>query len=143
MNKYKQEKTNGRTKGGIEWAEASSNPVGGCFHRCQWEMPDGTIAGCYAKDVAENLAKAAYPDGFEAHYWHPEELKKWVNTTKPMRIFWDSMSDLWGHWVPEEQIQAVLDAANTAHWHTFLSLTKNAPRLNKFLLPTNVWPGVS
>jgi len=53
------------------------------------------------------------------------------------------MADLFGHWVPTDQVQAVLDAAGAAHWHTFLSLTKNAPRLLQFDLPANVWPGVS
>ncbi len=140
--------------GGIEWLKtvypdgtesrgATSNPVGGCLHGCRWEMPDGTIADCYAKNVAEGVAAAAYPHGFETHYWRPAELEKWRRVQQPMRIFWDSMSDLFGHWVPDEQVQAVLDAAGAAHWHTFLSLTKNAPRLLQFDLPANVWPGVS
>lgn len=144
----------GKVVGGIEWLKtihpdgaesrgATSNPVGGCLHRCQWQMPDGSLAECYAKTVAEGVAPAAYPRGFEAHYWRPQELQKWARVQQPIRIFWDSMSDLFGRWVPADQVQAVLDAAGAAPWHTFLSLTKNAPRLLRFDLPANVWPGVS
>jgi protein gp37 len=93
--------------------------------------------------VAEGVAAAAYPHGFEAHYWRPEELERWARVQQPTRIFWDSMADLFGHWVATDQVQAVLDAASVAQWHTFLSLTKNAPRLLQFDLPANVWPGIS
>ena len=55
----------------------------------------------------------------------------------------DSMSDLMGHWVPDEQIEQVLEVCRQAHWHTFQLLTKNAPRLLKFDFPPNVWLGVS
>lgn len=145
---------NGKVTGGIEWTKtvnpdgtetrgATSNPVKGCKHRCRWQMPDGTITICYAENVANGVAQSSYPNGFEYHYWQPAELDKWIADKKPKRIFWDSMSDLFGAWVPERQIQVVLDAAREAHWHTFQSLTKNAPRLLKFDLPSNVWPGVS
>lgn len=122
---------------------ATVNPVGGCLHRCQWIMPNGAIAECYAKAVAEGVASAAYPEGFEHHYWHPERLKEPFKVKQPMRIFWDSMSDLFGHWVPDEQIQAVLDMACEASWHTFQSLTKNPGRMLRFDLPENVWAGAS
>src|SRR5690349_11553761 len=53
---------------GIEWCDETRNATGGCIHGCQWQMPDGTVATCYAKDVAENgVAKKAYPHGFEHH----------------------------------------------------------------------------
>lgn len=150
----KQGKTiNGRVIGGIEWTKTilpdgtetrgvTWNPIGGCFHNCKWTMPDGQIAGCYAKTVAEGVASAAYPEGFEHHYWHPERLRDPMGK-QPIRIFWDSMSDLFGYWVPDEQIQAVLDIAREASWHTFQSLTKNPGRMLKFELPKNVWAGVS
>jgi len=62
---------------------------------------------------------------------------------QPAKIFLDSMSDLMGHWVPDEQVEAVLDICRQAHWHTFQLLTKNAPRLLQFTFPPNVWVGVS
>lgn len=128
---------------GIEWADYTWNPVGGCHHACRWSMPDGSTAVCYAETVAENVARAAYPDGFKAHYWKPQLLNEPLNLKTPAKIFLDSMSDLMGHWVPDSQIEAVLDVCRQASWHTFQLLTKNAPRLLQFNFPNNVWVGVS
>jgi protein gp37 len=137
----KQAKTNGRR--GIEWTDYTFNPIAGCKHGCRWIMPDGTVAECYAETVAERVAQAAYPHGFEHHYWRPELLREPLALKTPSRIFLDSMADLMGHWVPEEQIHQVLETCARAHWHTFQLLTKNAPRLRKFRFPPNVWVGVS
>ncbi len=145
---------NKQKAGGIEWTMLPDgeggfqpgytwNPVAGCFHGCQWEMADGAVADCYAKGVAERLATKAYPDGFESHYWHSLRLREPFAVEKPSGIFIDSMSDLMGRWVPDEQIQRVLDVCESADWHTFFLLTKNAPRLRKFRFPRNVWVGVS
>lgn len=126
----------------IEWTNYTSNPIKGCFHRCRWRMPDGTIAICYAETVATKF-RLAYPDGFEHHYWNPAEIEEWTKLKTSNRIFPDSMSDLMGHWVPAEQIEIVLDGMRRAHWHTFQSLTKNAARYLNFDLPANLWPGSS
>lgn len=130
---------------GIEWTQFSWNPVSGCHHACTWTMPDGRVAECYAKTVAERVAMTAYPEGFAHHYWHPERLEEPLKVKKPARIFLDSMSDLMGAWVPDEQIEDVLDICRRASWHQFQLLTKNAPRLLKFngRIPSNVWVGVS
>lgn len=129
---------------GIEWTDYTSNPVGGCQHGCRWKMPDGTEAVCYAETVA-NKFRAGYPQGFEHHYWRPLEMEQWHALKKPSRIFLDSMSDLMGHWVPEEQIAFVLENVYKASHHTYQMLTKNAPRLLKFngLFPPNLWVGAS
>lgn len=137
----KQAKSNGGR--GIEWTDYTWNPVGGCKHECRWEMPDGSIAKCYAEDTANGVAQAAYPQGFDTHYWHPEILEDPLSLKKPSKIFLDSMSDLMGAWVPDEQIRSVLDVCARAPWHTFQLLTKNAPRLLRFEFPKNVWVGVS
>jgi protein gp37 len=153
MNKQGKLK-NGKVVGGIEWTKTTLpngterqgytwNPVGGCLHGCRWKMPDGTIAICYAEEAAHNIAQRAYPHGFEHHYWRPHQLEAPLKLKEPVKIFLDSMSDLMGHWVPDEQIEAVLNVARQAHWHTFQLLTKNAPRLLKFDFPKNVWLGVS
>ena len=134
---------NKQSKKGIEWTNYTWNPVGGCLHGCMWNMPDGTIAECYAKSVAEKVAATAYPNGFEYHYWNPSRLEEPLKAKKPSRIFLDSMSDLMGHWVSDEQIEQVLDICRQASWHTFQLLTKNAPRLLRFSFPDNVWVGVS
>ncbi|MCU0465056.1 MAG: phage Gp37/Gp68 family protein [Anaerolineae bacterium] len=137
----KQNKGNGRR--GIEWTDYTWNPVGGCKHACRWEMPDGSIAICYAEMVAERVAQSAYANGFEHHYWRPELLNEPLKLATPAKIFLDSMSDLMGAWVPEAEIEQVLDICRQAPQHTFQLLTKNAPRLLKFDFPENVWVGVS
>ncbi len=129
----------------IEWTDWTWNPVGGCKHGCRWEMPDGTIAACYAERVAQGVAQAHYPDGFAAHTWRPGLLDEPLAVRTPAKIFLDSMADLFGSWVPQTHIDLVLVTVARAHWHTFQVLTKNAPRLLQFKddLPPNLWAGVS
>lgn len=142
-------------RGGIEWTRIQLpdntmlpgytwNPVGGCFHGCRWHMPDGSLAICYAEAVAGRLAQKAYTQGFEHHYWNPAIIESPKRLRQRSGIFLDSMSDLFGRWVPDAQIQAVLQTAAQTD-HIYFALTKNAPRLLKFrgLIPSNVWVGVS
>lgn len=151
---------NGKVVGGIEWTKTvlpdgteqrgyTWNPIGGCAHACRWIMPrkDGkeVIAECYAENVAEGVAGKAYPQGFAHHYWHPELLNKPFNQKTPSRIFMGSMADWMGTWVPDDHITQVIAAMNKANWHTFQALTKNAPRLLKWIgkFPANLWVGAS
>lgn len=136
-------KTGGR---GVEWCDETRNVTGGCLHDCKWEMPDGTVAGCYAKALAESgVAKAAYPHGFEHHYWRPGELKALAAGKSPRLIFCDSMSDMFAPNVPAGHVHQILDAMRTAPHHTYQALTKAAPQLLKYVdrLPPNLWVGVS
>lgn len=118
------------------------NPTGGCMHDCTWKMPDGSVTQCYAKTIAEKFI-GAFPHGFEHHYWRPHELKAPLRLKDPAGIFVGSMADLFGHWVPREQICQVLDVMREAHWHTFQTLSKNPLRLPDFEFSSNVWVGVS
>lgn len=137
----KQMKPNGSR--GIEWTDFTWNPVQGCKHGCRWQMPDGSIAECYAETIAKRVAQKVYVHGFEHHYWNPHKLHEPLRIKEPARIFLDSMSDLMGHWVPRDQVEEVLDICRQAHWHSFQLLTKNAPRLLEFEFPQNLWVGVS
>lgn len=130
---------------GIEWCDETRNVFGGCHHRCRWTMPDGSKAICYAEDVANNLAQAAYPNGFEHHYYRPHNLNKLTAGSVPLLIFMDSMSDMFGHWVPEDQLLAVLGKMGEAPHHAYQGLTKAPGRILKFFehLPPNLWVGVS
>ena len=140
MNKQQK---NGHSRG-IEWTDWTWNPTAGCKHGCTWQMPDGSIAECYAKKIAEGLARAAYPEGFEHHYWRGHVLHNPLYEKKPAKIFVGSMADLFGHWVPKEQIEQVLEVMREAHWHTFQTLSKYPIRLPEFNpYPPNVWVGVS
>jgi protein gp37 len=140
MNKQKKDEHSR----GIEWTDWTWNPTAGCMHGCTWKMPDGSIAECYAKRVAEGLARGAYPEGFEYHYWRPQVLDDPLKEKTPGKIFVGSMADLFGHWVPAEQIRQVLDVMEKASWHTFQTLSKYPIRLPEFNpYPSNVWVGVS
>lgn len=120
------------------------NPTGGCFHGCTWRMPDGSKTECYAKTVAERLASSAYRQGFSHHYWRPQALKEPLKLKEPAGIFVGSMADLFGHWVPEDQIRQVLEVMEEAHWHIFQTLSKYPVRLPFFNpYPSNTWVGVS
>jgi protein gp37 len=128
---------------GIGWCTHTNNPSRGCFHDCQWEMASGEIAVCYAGAVAEGMANTAYPQGFEHYYWRPSALKEPANLKTPARIFWASMADQFGHWVPSDHIQQVLDVCRDTPWHTHLFLTKHAARLQEFDFPSNCHVGIS
>lgn len=130
---------------GIEYCSHTWNITSGCLYDCQWEMPDGSTAQCYAKTTAEGLAFKAYPDGFRHHYWHPERLQEPNKLRDPARIFINSMGDVMGWWVPVEHLAKIFYTVKTNKQHTFLLLTKNAPRLLEFIdyFTPNLWVGVS
>lgn len=135
---------------GIEWTRVYGrrgytwNPVSGCKHDCQWVMPGGAIAECYAKTIAESRqVNVHYPHGFDHDYWHPERLIEPEKVKQGAGIFLDSMSDLMGAWVDEIHIRRILDVCERTPQHLYFLLTKNAPRLLKFEFPDNVWVGVS
>jgi len=138
---------------GIEWTRIQRgdttlngytwNPTGGCKHGCTWQMPDGSVTECYAKTIAERFTRA-YDRGFEHHYWRPHNLNAPLKVKEPAGIFVGSMADLFGHWVPEEQIRQVIEVMRRANWHTFQTLSKFPIRLPQFNpFPRNVWVGVS
>ncbi len=137
-------------RGGIEWCHIygpgtgyTSNPVKGCMHECQWRMPDGEIAQCYAKSVALRLNQKAYPHGFEHISYNDDELVAWKLRKEPSGIFVDSMSDLFGQKVEKEKIDNVIKAIEKCPQHIFFSLTKNPSRFREFLtdpLERGYWP---
>ena len=128
----------GTVRPGYTW-----NPTGGCFHGCTWEMPDGSITECYAKTIAERFTRA-YNHGFEHHYWRPHNLDAPLKVKESAGIFVGSMADLFGHWVPKDQIERVIETMRRAPQHTFQTLSKFPIRLPEFnTFPENVWVGVS
>ncbi len=128
-----------RVNENIEWAAWSWNPVTGCLHNCPY---------CYARDIANRF----YPQKFEPTFL-PERLGQ-PSVTKPISPRWDgdtghinvftcSMADLFGKWVPEEWIEAVLGAIEDNPQWRFLLLTKFPIRMAEFNYPSNVWLGTT
>lgn len=128
---------------GIEWTEATWNPVTGCNKvspGCKY---------CYAERMAERLQAMGQPNyrnGFELTL-QPQMLELPLRWKRPQTIFVNSMSDLFHDNVPLEYIQRVFDVMRRADWHRFQVLTKRAERLAELSSnidwPNNVWMGVS
>jgi protein gp37 len=131
------------TNSGIEWTEATWNPVTGCT-----KISPGCLH-CYAERMALRLramGQANYAKGFQlTTHDHAVELP--LRWKKPRRIFVNSMSDLFHDDVPEEFIQRVFDVMGRANWHQYQVLTKRSARiaqLDKQLnWRPNIWMGVS
>jgi len=125
-----------RSNDNIEWAWWTWNPVTGCKHGCTY---------CYARDIANRF----YPQKFEPTF-HPERLSAPHNTPIPRSgdigarsVFVCSMADLFGAWVPQDWIDAVLKAVRNAPRWTFLFLTKNPARIIHIDWPDNAWVGTT
>ncbi len=128
---------------GIEWTEATWNPVTGC------DKISPGCKHCYAERMAERLqamGQPNYKDGF-ALTLQPQMLELPLRWRRPQTIFVNSMSDLFHKDVPLEYIQRVFEVMRAASWHRFQVLTKRADRLamvsNVLPWPKNVWMGVS
>jgi protein gp37 len=128
---------------GIEWTEATWNPVTGCD-----EVSPG-CAHCYAKTFAERWRGVPghhYEQGFDLRLW-PERLEQPLRWVRPRTIFVNSMSDLFHEGISLEYIKRVFDVMVAAPQHTFQILTKRHERLSDVAgalpWPTNVWMGVS
>jgi protein gp37 len=122
----------------IEWARWSWNPVTGCKHDCSY---------CYARDIAARY----YEQGFVPAFY-PSRLDGPRTTKVPERaaqdtgyrnVFTCSMADLFGRWVPDDWIEAVLDSVRANPQWNFLFLTKFPIRLQEFAFPDNAWVGTT
>lgn len=125
-------------KSGIEWTDATWNPVTGC------DRVSPGCAHCYALDLAGRLKKMGSPGyqndgnpktsgpGF-AVTLHPERIDQPIRWTKPRMVFVNSMSDLFHESVPDEFIGQVLNTIYFAQHHTFQVLTKRPERMRDCL----------
>lgn len=127
----------------IEWTDATWNPVRGCT-----KISPG-CKHCYAERFAERFRGVKghpFEQGFDLRFI-PEKLEEPLRWKKPLRIFVNSMSDLFHEDIPLEYIQQVFDVMNRANWHQYQVLTKRAERLEA-LSPSlqwspHIWMGVS
>jgi protein gp37 len=141
------------TKTTIEWTSATWNVMTGCT-----QISDG-CDHCYAKTLADRKLRDLYlrqppvkdtaanrEDPFAPRFW-PERLRQPLSWKTPMRIFVNSMSDVFHAHFSLEQIQRVFEVMHEAHWHQFQVLTKRPERALRLAdeLPwgPNVWMGTS
>lgn len=118
----------------IEWVKNADgsqgytwNPLTGCLHGCYY---------CYARRIARRFGKTEEERAFKPVF-HPERLNEPQRIKKPSTIFVCSMADLFGEWVPDEQIVEIMEACRKAPRHLCLFLTKNPRRYKTFIQP---WP---
>jgi len=128
---------------GIEWTEATWNPVTGCT-----KASSGCL-NCYAERMSlrlQAMGQPNYRDGFAVRT-HEHMLGLPLTWKQPRTVFVNSMSDLFHDDVPEEFIRRVFAVMKRAQWHTFQVLTKRSRRLCQLApeleWPRNVWMGAS
>ena len=128
---------------GIEWTEATWNPVTGCT-----KVSPG-CAHCYAETFANRFRGVPghpYERGF-ALTLRPERLELPLGWKRPRMIFVNSMSDLFHEGVDDAFVGRVFETMERARWHTFQVLTKRPERAlalaGALPWPDNVWLGVS
>jgi protein gp37 len=148
-------------KSKIEWCDYTWNPVTGCLHGCTY---------CYARRIANRFGlhletnkpkvlekkysyethcmmtgekdyiSSFYPYDFYPTF-HKYRLAEPQKVKKPQKIFVCSMADLFGDWVPDEWIEEVFKACETAPWHKYLFLTKNFIGYKDIKYTSNIWLG--
>lgn len=123
-------------KTGIEWTDATWNPVRGCSR-----VSEG-CRNCYAEKVAYRFSGEGQPyEGLLAKggQWNGQIklvehlLEQPLRWKKPRRIFVNSMSDLFHENVPTDFILKVFMVMRQAKQHTFQVLTKRPERMRRIL----------
>jgi protein gp37 len=117
-------------KTGIEWTDATWNPVTGCSKVSQG------CRNCYAlRDWARlsaNKGSVYFGRAFTDVQCHADRLGIPLEWKRPRRIFVNSMSDLFHASVPDTFIARVLETIEEARQHTFQVLTKRPERMWAF-----------
>lgn len=116
-------------KTGIEWTDATWNPVTGCT------KVSAGCDNCYAETFAERWRGTPghyFERGFDVQL-RPDKLELPLRWKRPRRIFVNSMSDLFHDQVPDEYIAKVFAVMAVARRHTFQVLTKRHGRMRSVL----------
>lgn len=147
-------------KTGIQWTDATWNPIRGCSR-----VSEG-CKNCYAERVAARFSgtRAPYAGTITDGRWNgqirivPEALDQPLRWKRPRRIFVNSMSDLFHPNVPGDFLVRILNVMGNAKRHTFQVLTKRPDRMREIMghyyaiiekipgavIPyPNIWLGVS
>lgn len=141
---------------GIEWTDATWNPIRGC------SRVSAGCMHCYAERQAIRQIKSGYA-GLIQRTSHgpawtgevrlvPELLDAPLRWRSPRRVFVNSMSDLFHEKVSDAAIERILTVTIHAKAHTFQILTKRPERMRSVMQrwadmngrpQPNLWLGVS
>jgi protein gp37 len=141
------------TRTGIQWTSATWNVMTGCT-----QVSSG-CDHCYALTVAMTKTREVYlrrmpvkdtaenrANPFAPRFWE-DRLEQPLKWKTPMRIFVNSMSDVFHAHFSLEQIQRVFNVMNRANWHQFQVLTKRPERAlrlaDRLVWTPNIWIGAS
>lgn len=133
-------------KTGIEWTDATWNPVTGC------DKVSPGCAHCYAEDVAVRFWAAQYPPVEHTYYdvdicgyatdlrprvftdvqCHEDRLEQPLRWKRPRRVFVNSMSDLFHEVVPDSFIDRIFAVMALTPQHTYQVLTKRPDRMLRY-----------
>jgi protein gp37 len=135
----------------IEWTDETWNPVTGCV-----KISAG-CKHCYAETFAERFRDVVMPNG-KLHVFHggfeptlrPARIDQPLSWKTPRMVFVNSMSDLFGEFVPDAFLASVFEVMRATPQHTYQVLTKRAGRLESWTQrapwlseATHIWLGVS
>lgn len=125
---YRHDETMAASK--IEWTDETWNPVTGCV-----KVSPG-CKHCYAETFSERfrgtISGTGKPHPFFTGFdpsLRPERLDTPYAWRTPRRVFVNSMSDLFGDFVPDDFLARVFAVMRDTQQHTYQVLTKRAPRL--------------
>ncbi|WP_292974998.1 phage Gp37/Gp68 family protein [Mycobacterium sp.] len=114
-------------KTGIEWTDATWNPVTGC------DKVSPGCDHCYAETIAHRFdGTKAYPNGFRVTL-RPERVNQPIRWRRPRRIFVNSMSDLFHDQVPTPWLAEFFAVMAATPRHTYQILTKRHGRMRILL----------
>ncbi len=130
---------------GIEWTDATWNPVTGCT-----KVSPG-CAHCYAEAITLRFKRGGpFLPGKTTICLHPDRLDQPSKWRRPRRIFVNSMSDLFHEDVPFEFVDDIFEVMAANPRHTYQILTKRPERMLDYVKwthwrvwPEQVWAGVS
>lgn len=130
----------------IEWTDETWNPVTGCV-----KVSPG-CKHCYAERFAERFRGVKdhpYEPGFDPTL-RPDRITQPLTWRTPRRVFVNSMSDLFGDFVPDDYLERVFEIMRSTPQHTYQILTKRADRLRTWTngrawlgTAMHIWLGVS
>ena len=132
-------------KTGIEWTDATWNPVTGCT-----KVSPG-CAHCYAEAITLRFKRGGpFLPGKTTIRLHWDRLDDPAKWRSPRRVFVNSMSDLFHEEVPFEFVREVFQRMKTFPTHTYQVLTKRPERMLEYVRwtgnaawPDHIWAGVS
>ena len=145
---------------GIEWTDATWNPVtgctrvsAGCDHCYAATLAETRLRDIYTRRVPVVDSPANRADPFAVRLW-PERLEQPIQWSEPRMIFVNSMSDLFHRDVPDDYVLTIFEVMLTADWHVYQVLTKRPARAARFwtkhheqlglvTIPEHVWMGTS